>query len=144
MQPMGVNLIPVHRLVDRSTNNHVYTNDLNEANVLAQRGSHNYDGVVFQLLANPLPGAMPLYRFVCADGRHFLDGQNPSPVDPTARCESTLGFVMGQMAPGLAPLFLWIHPHNRLFCYTTHPQGEAAATLGYAPQGGVAFVAPNR
>lgn len=140
--PPGLSLIPVYRLVDRVTNNHVYTIDPNEVNVLTQRGSHNYDGPMFQLLGNPVPGALPLYRFVTADGRHFLDAHNPSPVDPTARFENTLGFIMGQAAPGLVPLYLWIHPQSRLFFYTTHPLGESAGQIGYVSQGAVAFVAP--
>src|SRR5262245_19215971 len=142
MIPPGLNLIPVFRLVDQVSNDHVYTIDPNEANVLAQQGTHSFEGPVFQLIANPLPGAVPLYRFVCADGRHFLDVQNPSPVDPSARCEATLGFVLGQAAAGLVPLFLWVHPQAGLFFYTTHPQGEAAAQLGYVSQGAAVFVAP--
>lgn len=141
-QPPGIQLIPVFRLVHQATNDHLYTIDANEVNVLAQQGTHTYDGPVFQLFANPLPGAVPLHRFVCADGRHFFDGQNPSPVDPYARYEGTLGFVLGQPAPGLVPLFLWIHPLNHLFFYTTHPMGEAAGQLGYVNQGAKAFVAP--
>jgi hypothetical protein len=141
-QPPGLNLIPVYRLVDRVANDHVYTIDPNEANVLAQQGTHLYEGPVFQLLADPLPGALPLHRFVCADGRHFLDAQAPSPVDPTARFEATLGYVMGQAAAGLVPLYLWVHPQNGLFFYTTHPLGEAAGQLGYVTRGAVAFVVP--
>lgn len=143
-QSGGVALIPVHRLADRTTNDHVYTIDPNEVNVLTQQGTHQYDGVVFQALANPLPGAVPLHRFACADGRHFLDGQNPSPLDPYARFEGTLGFVMAQAAPGLVPLYLWGHPVTGLVLYTTHPQGEAAGQIGYTPRGAVAFVAPTR
>jgi hypothetical protein len=135
-------LIPVYRLVDRVANDHVYTIDANEANVLAQQGSHLYEGPVFQLIGNALPGTVPMHRFVCADGRHFLDAQNPSPIDPSARFEATLGFVLGQAAPGLVPLYLWVHPQSGLFFYTTHPQGEAAAQLGYVARGAVAFVAP--
>jgi hypothetical protein len=131
-------------MADRATNDHVYTIDANEANVLAQQGTHQYDGPVFQLIANPLPGAVPLHRFACADGRHFLDAQNPSPVDPTARFEGTLGFVMGQAAPGLVPLYLWVHPQSGLFFYTTDAQGEFAGQIGYVSRGAVAFVAPAR
>ena len=141
-QPGGITLIPVYRLVDRVANDHVYTIDPNEANVLSQQGSHMHEGPVFQLLGNPVPGAVPLHRFVCADGRHFLDGQNPSPVDPSARYEATLGFVMGQAAAGLVPLYLWVHPQSGLLFYTTHPQGEAAGQIGYVSRGAVAFVAP--
>jgi hypothetical protein len=142
MNPLGLNLMPVYRLVDQVTNDHVYTIDLNEANVLAQQGTHRFEGPVFQLIANPLPGAVPLYRFACADGRHFLDVQNPSPVDPSARFEGALGFVLGQAAAGLVPLFLWVHPQTGLFFYTTHPLGEAAGQLGYVSQGAAVFVAP--
>jgi hypothetical protein len=141
-QPPGLNLIPVHRLVDRVSNDHVSSIDPNEVNVLSQQGTHNYDGPVFQLLGNPLPGALPLHRFVSADGRHFLDAQNPSTVDPSARFEGTLGFVMSQAAAGLVPLYLWVHPQNGLFFYTTHPQGEAAGQLGYISRGAAVFVVP--
>jgi hypothetical protein len=137
-----MNLIPVYRLVDRVSNDHVYTNDPNEANVLSQQGTHTYDGSVFQLIGDPVPGALPLNRFALADGRHFLDVQNPSSVDPAARFEGTLGFVLGQAAAGMVPLYLWIHPINGLFFYTTHPQGEAASQLGYQPRGAAVFVVP--
>jgi len=142
-QGAGLSLIPVHRLVDRASNDHVYTVDPNEANVLSQQGTHTYDGPVFQILGNPLPGALPLYRFALADGRHFLDVQNPSPVDPSARFEGALGFVLGQAAAGLVPLCLWVHPQSGLFFYTIHPDGEAAGQLGYVSRGAAVFVAPT-
>lgn len=140
--PAGIQLIPVYRLVHRTTNDHVYTIDANEANVLAQQGSHQFDGPVFQLLGNPVPGAVPLHRFARADGRHFLDAQNPSPVDPSAFFDCTLGFALSQAAPGLVPLYLWIHPQHGLFFYTTNPTGEAAPQLGYVNRGAGTFVVP--
>lgn len=143
-QPAGLNLIQVHRLVHRSANDHVYTIDPNEVNTLTQQGTHNYDGPVFQLLGNPVPGAAPVYRFVTGDGRHFLDAQNPSGVDPRAYCESTLGYAMAQVAPGLVPLYLWVHPQLGLFFYTTNPNGERAAQLGYVNRGAGIYVVPVR
>ncbi|MBX7105664.1 MAG: hypothetical protein K1X57_16395 [Gemmataceae bacterium] len=139
----GINLIEVHRLVDCNTNDHVYTTDGNEADVLTRQGTHQYDGPVFRVLGSQVPGSLPLYRFVSAGGRHFLDVQSPSTVDVTARCESILGFVSGRLANGLVPLYLWVHPQNLLFFYTTDPQGESAGQLGYVPRGAGVFVAPR-
>src|SRR5829696_9258690 len=57
-------LSPVYRLVAAGSNDHVYSIDANEVNVLAQQGSHTYEGVVFQLFSTPGPGLQPLYRYV--------------------------------------------------------------------------------
>src|SRR5262245_14280732 len=68
-QPPGLNLIQVYRLVDCATNDHVYTIDANEADVLTQQGTHQYEGPAFRILGNQLPGPMPLFRLVSANGR---------------------------------------------------------------------------
>ena len=52
------------------------------------------------------------------------------------------GFAMAQAAPGLVPLYLWVHPRHGLFFYTTNPTGESAAQLGYVSRGAGIFVVP--
>jgi hypothetical protein len=140
LPPQGPTLSPVYRLVNNVTNDHVYSIDAREVNILAQQGSHNYEGVAFQVFPSPFPGTQPLHRFVRAGGQHVLDTRNPSGADPFARFEATLGYVAGQPGPSLVPLHVWLHPQNGLFFYTTHPQGEFAAQNGYVYRGVLGYV----
>jgi len=140
----AVTVAPVYRLLATGSNDHVFTTDPNEANVLTQQGTHTYEGVAFQVFTSPQPGMLPLYRYVNGNGTHQLDTQRPPRGDPYARLEATLGYVAAGPGKGLVPLSVWVHPQLGLYFYTTHPQGEFAAQNGYAYQGALGYVAPGR
>jgi len=140
-QPTG--WTAVYRLVANGSNDHVYTIDPREVNILTQQGTHTYEGVAFQLYSAQQPGTLPVYRFVSAGGQHLLDTRNPSGADPFARFEATLGYLSAQQQPGLVPLQVWIHPAQGLYFFTTHAAGEFAAQNGYAYRGVLGFVAPG-
>jgi hypothetical protein len=141
LQPAG--WVPLYRLLAVGSNDHVYTTDGNEIATLTQQGSHTYEGAACNLYASPLPGTVPLYRYVRADGTHLLDTQRPARGDPLARLEATLGYIAGGPAQGLVALNVWFHPQLGLFFYTTQPQGEFAPQNGYVNRGVLGFVAPG-
>jgi hypothetical protein len=135
---------PVYRLLASVSNDHLYSVDRNEVATLTQQGVYTYEGVGFVGYAAQQPGTIPLYRFVRADGIHLLDIRRQTPADPFARMEGVLCYIANQQFPGLVPLYAWNHPQLGLWFYTTHPQGEFAAQIGYRPVGILGYVAPGQ
>ena len=139
--PRSNGTVPIYRLVNASTGDHVFALSANEVAMLQHQGTHRYEGVGFQVFAAAQPGTRPLYRFVLPDGRHLLDTRSATP-DPSARLEFTLGHVANAAGSGLVPLHAWIHPQNGLFFFTTDARGELAPALGYRYEGVLGNVIP--
>jgi ELWxxDGT repeat protein len=62
----GLNPIPLHRLYNGATRQHLWTTDSNEAAVLPSFG-WTYEGIIGRLLPSPAKGAVPLYRMNLPD-----------------------------------------------------------------------------
>ncbi len=133
---------PVYRLASLSTGDHVYTTELREVRQLTRQATHQYEGVVFYTYEQPFVGAQPLYRFVRADGKHFLDTRRRSAIDPYAREEAVLGYVSVEPSRGLRPLSIWVSDANLLWFYTTNRQGELARQSSYTYRGILGYVVP--
>jgi hypothetical protein len=130
----------VHRLYIPQTGDHLYTSDVNEANVLAAQG-FTYEGAAFIAAAAPGPGLAPLHRFSFPNGAH-LYATSPD-AGGAARHEGIVGFIATQPQAGLVALHQWVHPGLGFYFYTLDPNGEAAPASGYQYQGVVGYVAPG-
>jgi hypothetical protein len=65
------NLAPVYRMFNGQNGDHLYTSDVNEANIIPIQGYLN-EGIAFYVSRGAGPGMVPLYRFYLPNGTHAL------------------------------------------------------------------------
>ena len=131
--------IPIYRLYNLGNQDHLLTNDANEASELPYQG-FNYEGIEFYASPRPGPGLMPLYRFYQAQGTHFYHTDRNLARRPGVRFEGVLGYIAQRSIPGTQPLYRWFNPQQDLYFYTTDRNGEAAAINQYRYDGVVGYV----
>lgn len=82
---------------------------------------------VVSIQAGPrVPGAVPVYRFVAADGNHFwtTDPSGERLPAPPYHNEGPVFCVLGNQAPGAVPLYRWHDPGTGDHFWTTDAYGE--------------------
>lgn len=140
LRPVQVrDVIPVYRLYNPGNQDHLLTNDVNEASELPYQG-FDYEGIEFYASPRPGPGLMPLYRFYQGKGTHFYHTDKNLARRPGVQYEGVLGYIAQQSIPGTRPLYRWHNPQQDLYFYTTDRRGEAAAINQYRYDGVVGYV----
>ena len=139
--PTAPGEVPVYRVSNHNTNEHIYTTDPNEVATLLQSGQYTFEGATFEVGAQPGQGLVPLYRCIRPNGMHFLTTSPPQQFGPSAgQIEHRLGYIATQDQQNLRPLFAWMNPDTGLGFYTTDPNGEYAMQSGYQPEGLLGYV----
>jgi len=140
--PPRDDLVPVYRLYNPDTGEHLYTRDTNEADVVQGEGFF-YEGAPFLVSRCRGPGDAPLYRFYRPDVGHMY-GTDPRPPVRGSQLEGVMGYVGTRPGRGRVLLYEFFDPGTGLHFYTTDPRGEAAPFNGYVERGVVGFVVPAR
>src|SRR4051812_4185936 len=87
--PPRDDLVPVYRLYNPDTGEHLYTRDTNEADVVQGEGFF-YEGAPFLVSRGRGPGDAPLYRFYRPDVGHMY-GTDPRPPVRGSQLEGVMG-----------------------------------------------------
>jgi hypothetical protein len=124
--------IPIYRFYKRETGEHFYT----AATAEGLDGGYAYEGIGFYVLAEPVGGAVPIYR--CYTGSlHFIS--RAADCEGNGRPEGVYGYLYASPEMGAVPLKRFYCPSNGDHLETTAPSAEAVAgcefegDMGYAP-----------
>jgi hypothetical protein len=97
------------------------------------------EGITGYVFSEPQPGTVPLYRWLHPrDGSHFYTVVPAAPDRPNAVGEGATCHVFDHQGNDRVAVYRWRTHRDDL--YTTAPDGEKAAQLGYRPAGVACYI----
>jgi hypothetical protein len=150
--PSAATTVPMYRLYNNGTKEHLYTTDANEYSVLGTR-SWNQEGVAYTMFSNTgtygLQYVTPLFRMYhpgILQHHWTTDAQEIMALSATGawQYEGVAGYVVPSLAPGSTPLYRLRYDVPPLHLWTTDSYERDVVTTqyGWVFEGIVGYVLP--